>query len=190
MSAWAPWRIADGTCLVLHHQLRHLAGRHELTVLTPDVPATARPGEPAAPDPVTVEHLGPAAPGAVDYARRRLWSLRHREPAHVPWVQRPALLQRLDDIVAEGVDLVYLFGWGTASLADRVAPTPTVHFAVDAWSRAARTGSCPRHSGSSKPTSSDGSNATSAATTGAAAPWWWSPTSTPGRSPPPVLASR
>jgi len=134
VSAWAPWRIADGSCLILHHQLAELGARHELVVLTPDVPAGERPEEPSAPDPVPVRHLGPRSSGGGDYLARRAWSLRHREPAHVAWVERPALLQELDDLVAAGdVDLVYLFGWGTARLARRVAPIPTVHFAVDAW---------------------------------------------------------
>lgn len=134
VSAWSPWRIADGSCLILHHQLTELARHHDLVVLTPDVPAHARPAELSAPDPVPVQHLGPDAPGPDDYLRRRAWSLRHREPAHVAWVERAPLLRTLDELVAAGdVDLVYLFGWGTARLAHRVAPVPTVHFAVDSW---------------------------------------------------------
>ena len=55
VSAWDPRRPTDGSSLVLLHHLRHLADRHDLTVLTPDtnppaegveVPVPVTPGAP------------------------------------------------------------------------------------------------------------------------------------------------
>lgn len=34
-SPWDPVRTSDGPCPILHHHLRELASRHELTLLAP-----------------------------------------------------------------------------------------------------------------------------------------------------------
>jgi glycosyltransferase involved in cell wall biosynthesis len=137
VSAWEPWRTSDGAAFVLDHQLRLLAPRHEITLLAagapdvttppPDSVASTLPG-------VDVRWFGTRSGPAADYAARRAWSLRHREPAHVAFVQRPALLAALRDAVADGADLVHLHGWGTAALWCQVPETPTVHVAIDPWS--------------------------------------------------------
>lgn len=133
---WPPWRTSDGVVLVLDQHLRRLASRHEIVVLA----ASSRHrserrlvGTAAGlPDGVPLRWFGTPMPAAVDYIRRRIRSELTGEPAHVHFVQRRDLLSALRQEAAHA-DLVYLVGWGTAQLADAVAPRPAVHFAVDPW---------------------------------------------------------
>lgn len=83
---------------------------------------------------VDMRWFGSGRGALADYLARRAWSLRHGEPAHVGFVERPALLAALAATVAVGVDVVHLHGWGTAALWDRVGEVPTVHLAIDPWS--------------------------------------------------------
>jgi glycosyltransferase involved in cell wall biosynthesis len=136
VSAWEPWRISDGAAFVLDHQLRELAARHQLTVLSAGasareapVPADAQARYPG----VTLRWFGTPVPAPLDYLRRVGWSARHGEPAHVRFVERPALLAAYDELVASGVDVVHLHGWGTARVAARSAGVPAVHVALDPW---------------------------------------------------------
>ncbi|MGN6473285.1 MAG: glycosyltransferase [Mycobacteriales bacterium] len=136
VSAWEPWRTSDGAAFVLDHQLRELAGRHELTILSAGAasseapaPAEVRDRYPGA----TVRWFGTGAPAGLDYLRRIAWSARHGEPAHVGFVERPALLRAFDDAVGAGTDVVHLHGWGTARLAARSAGVRAVHVAIDPW---------------------------------------------------------
>jgi glycosyltransferase involved in cell wall biosynthesis len=139
VAAWPPWPLADGISLILHHHLRLLAPRHELTVL-----ASGRP--PGAPQPdaetlglppeITIEWYGPARSGPRDYARRRWASLRSGEPADVFRVEQQPLLGRMDEIINGPArpDVVHLHGWTTARLAHRTGGVPAVHHSIDAWS--------------------------------------------------------
>lgn len=129
VSAWDPRRPTDGSSLVLLHHLRHLADRHDLTVLTPDTNPPAEGVE----VPVPVIRV-PAPTGPVDGLRRRAQVLRTGEPSHVPWVARPDLLARLEAARQDPPDLLYLFGWGTAPLHRHLPGVPAVHHAVDPWS--------------------------------------------------------
>jgi glycosyltransferase involved in cell wall biosynthesis len=136
VSAWEPWRTSDGAAFVLDHQLRELAGRHDLTVLA----AGARSAEARVPAEVhgrygdaTVRWFGTALPSGLDYLRRRRWSARYGEPAHVRFVERNRLLAAFDAAVASGADVVHLHGWGTARLAARAVGVPAVHVAIDPW---------------------------------------------------------
>ncbi|HVT21874.1 MAG TPA: glycosyltransferase family 4 protein [Mycobacteriales bacterium] len=135
VSAWEPWRTSDGAAFVLDHQLRELAARHDLTVLAGGAPraeaavpvdARGRYGS------AKVRWFGTSAPALADYAGRLVWSARHAEPAHVRYVERPALLAAYDEAAA-GADVVHLHGWGTARLAARVPGTRAVHVAIDPW---------------------------------------------------------
>ncbi|HVY08658.1 MAG TPA: glycosyltransferase family 4 protein [Mycobacteriales bacterium] len=143
VSAWEPWRTSDGAAFVLDHQLRELAGRHELTVLCAGAPRA----EAAVPVAVagrygraTVRWFGTSTPAGFDYLRRLLWSARRGEPAHVRFVERPGLLTAYDAAVAAGADVVHLHGWGTAQLAERAwaKAVPAVHMAIDPWTENAR----------------------------------------------------
>jgi glycosyltransferase involved in cell wall biosynthesis len=137
VSAWEPWRTSDGAAFVLDHQLRHLADRHEITLLAAGAPvprvspvrdvADRYPG-------VHVSWFGPEISPPADYVRRLVWSAQHREPAHVAFVERPGLLAAYDDALEDGADLVHLHGWGTARLAERATGVPAVHVAIDPWS--------------------------------------------------------
>lgn len=136
VSAWEPWRTSDGAAFVLDHQLRELSTRHQLTMLC----AGARSTESAVPVEVrdrypgaTVRWFGTAAPAGLDYLRRLAWSARHDEPAHVRFVERPALLAAFDQAVGSGADVVHLHGWGTARLAARSPGVRAVHVAIDPW---------------------------------------------------------
>lgn len=136
VSAWEPWRISDGAAFVLHHQLRILAARHDVTLLAAGAPSATSVTKPMlAPDlPVTsVQWFGSRTGPKLDHAARRLWSLRHREPAHVAFVERPPLVAALRSAVATGADVVHLHGWGTAALWRVVGDLPTVHVAIDPW---------------------------------------------------------
>jgi glycosyltransferase involved in cell wall biosynthesis len=136
VSAWEPWRTSDGAAFVLDHQLRILASRHDVTLLAAGAPAVTAepPASVAASLPgVDIRWFGAASRSTADYLARRASSLRHREPAHVGFVERPALLDALAAAVAGGIDVVHLHGWGTAGLWRRVAGTPTVHVAIDPW---------------------------------------------------------
>jgi glycosyltransferase involved in cell wall biosynthesis len=137
VSAWEPWRLSDAAAFVLAHQLQHLASRHEITVLAAGAPAaeTAPPPEAAEILPgVELRWFGTDRARSVDFVRRSTRSLRSGEPAHVGFVERPPLLAAFDELVAHGVDLVHLHGWGTAGLAARCPGVPVVHMAIDPWS--------------------------------------------------------
>jgi glycosyltransferase involved in cell wall biosynthesis len=140
VSAWEPWRNGDGAALVLHRQLQVLAARHQIVLLAagaPD-PRTPPPDSVAAELPgVEVAWFGRHGSAGVDHLSRRVSSVRHREPAHVGFVTRPALVAELRD-AARGADVVHLHGWGTAALWQPVSPLPTVHVALDSWSTNAR----------------------------------------------------
>src|SRR4051812_39521656 len=98
VTAWEPWRLGDGAVLILRHQLRELAGRHDIHVLAAGAPATrSQLPDGASEDSadVAVQWFGTDRRPAVDFAVRRLQGLVHREPAHVGYVERPALLAEL-----------------------------------------------------------------------------------------------
>jgi glycosyltransferase involved in cell wall biosynthesis len=136
VSAWEPWRTSDAAAFILDHQLRELAGRHDLTVLAAGAPgaeADPPPGVAARYGAATVRWFGSSAPPALDYARRIAWSARTKEPAHVRFVARPGLLAAYDAAVASEPDVVHLHGWGTAQLATRAPLMRAVHVAIDPW---------------------------------------------------------
>jgi glycosyltransferase involved in cell wall biosynthesis len=136
VSAWEPWRTADGAAFVLDHHLARLAPRHDITLLAAGAPAAEAPLPPEAVGrwPVTeARWFGTSAGPAVDHLRRRLAAVNEREPAHVRFVERPGLLAALDQLLADGVDVVHLHGWGTAKLVQRLGTTPAVHMAIDPW---------------------------------------------------------
>ncbi|MCU1460286.1 MAG: glycosyl transferase group 1 family protein [Acidimicrobiales bacterium] len=133
VSAWPPWPLDDGARLVLHHHLRHLAPRHEVTLLAagdrPDAPAAARDRELL---PVIRRDFA-AKTGPAAYVRRRIRSWRSGEPADVHRVESAALLDAFARELARRPDVVHLHGWGTAQLARRAGGAPTVHVAIDPW---------------------------------------------------------
>lgn len=139
VSAWPPWWLTDGAVWVLHHHLRWLADRHDLTVLAAGAPATesAVPsGGRTLPDAVAVRWFGAHRPPAIDYLQRQVTARRTGEPAHVGYVERPALLEALGhEIRQHRPDVVHAFGWGTAGMWRHVDGVPVVHVAVDAWHR-------------------------------------------------------
>ena len=139
VSAWPPWWLTDGAVWVLHHHLHWLAGRHDLTVLAAGAPtkeSAVPPGVRTLPDGVDVRWFGAPHRPAVDYAMRWLTARRTREPMHLAYVERPALLEALrHEIRQHRPDVVYAFGWGTAGLWRHVDGVPVVHMAVDAWHR-------------------------------------------------------
>jgi len=139
VSAWAPWWLTDGAVWVLHHHLRWLADRHDLTVLAAGAPDTESPvpsdAEGAA-GPMHMRWFGRSGSAAVDYARRRASAWTNGEPAHMAYVERPALVAALrDEIATRRPDVVHAFGWGTAGLWRHCDGVPVVHVAVDAWHR-------------------------------------------------------
>jgi polysaccharide biosynthesis protein PslH len=137
VSAWEPWRTTDGAALVLDHQLRVLAPRHDIMLLAAGAPDETVPPPASVAETlpgVNVRWFGTRSGSLTDHVARRAWSVRHREPAHVAFVERPGLLAALRDAISEGADVVHLHGWGTAALWRRVAGTPTVHTAIDPWS--------------------------------------------------------
>lgn len=129
VTPWGPWREASGDTLILQHHLRLLAARHDIALLVNE----------AAPAGYTLPGVdvtsGPDPRSAsIDYAVRRLRAIATGEPAHVYWTQRRALIGRFEARVASGdVDVVHLFGWGTASLVTRARGLPAVHMPVDHW---------------------------------------------------------
>jgi glycosyltransferase involved in cell wall biosynthesis len=136
VSAWEPWRTSDGAAFVLDHQLRRLAADHEITLLAAGAPVpevspvrdiAGRYGD------ATVRWFGPEVSPAADYLWRLGWSARHREPAHVRFVERSGLIRAYDDALEAGADVVHLHGWGTARLAERAGDIPAVHVAIDPW---------------------------------------------------------
>ena len=139
VSAWAPWWLTDGAVWVLHHHLRWLAERHDLTVLAAGAPASESPVPTAAHDaagPMRIRWFGRSGPAALDYARRRVGAWPSGEPAHVAYVERPALLATLrEEVASRRPDVVHAFGWGTAGLWQHTDGVPVVHVAVDAWHR-------------------------------------------------------
>jgi polysaccharide biosynthesis protein PslH len=134
--AWEPWRTADGAAFVLDHHLTALAPRHDVTLLCAGAPATEVPLPPEAVDRWPVKEarwFGRSSGPAVDHVRRRIAATGERAPAHVRFVERPALMQALDRELAAGVDVVHLHGWGTARLVEQIGTTPAVHMAIDPW---------------------------------------------------------
>jgi glycosyltransferase involved in cell wall biosynthesis len=138
VSAWEPWRPGDGATLILRHQLRELAERHDLRVLAAGAPATtSQPPQGAADDNggVPMQWFGTDRPASVDFAVRRWQGLARGEPAHVGYVERSRLLAEIQAQQRKWQpDLIYAFGWGTAQLWQRTT-LPIVHCAVDAWHR-------------------------------------------------------
>lgn len=138
VAASPPWPLTDGASLVLHHYLRRLASRHEITVLAAARPPGAAEPRRAAvglPDGVDVRWLGPGRAGVLEYARRRWGSVRTGEPADAFRVATPALLAAFrHELEARPPALVHLHGWGTAVLVPRVGDVPVVHMSIDAWS--------------------------------------------------------
>jgi glycosyltransferase involved in cell wall biosynthesis len=136
VSAWEPWRDGDGAALILRHQLPIWAQRHDVVLLAAGAPA-ASPVVPEAVEAmlpgVAVKWFGTSCGPVADQLGRRGWSLRHREPAHVRYVERPDLLAALDAAIATA-DVLHLHGWGTARLWRHAGGRPTVHVAVDPWS--------------------------------------------------------
>jgi len=140
VSAAEPWRLRDGTSLILNHQLPLLARQHELHVVVAEGPAPATGSDRAlrdayrAPAGVSIRTIPRASSPLRAAAGARLQSMRDGEPAHVHWVERPALI----DAVRAELDsfqpqVLHLHGWGTGAL-HRVAPgLPGVHVAVDSW---------------------------------------------------------
>lgn len=139
VSAWEPWRLTDGTVWLLHHHLRWLAGRHDLTVLAAGAPAVEAPvpeNVRALLPSVPVRWFGTDRPPALDYASRWLASRRTGEPMHVSYVERPQLIAALRaEIERDRPDVVHAFGWGTGALWRHVSGVPVVHVVVDAWHR-------------------------------------------------------
>ena len=138
VSAWAPWWLTDGSVLVLHHHLRFLADRHDITVLAAGAPAAECPVPPDAqglPGATNARWFGRSSSASADYARRWVTARRGGEPMHVGYVERPALLVAMrQQIAAHRPDVVHGFGWGTAGLWRYADGVPVVHVAVDAWS--------------------------------------------------------
>jgi glycosyltransferase involved in cell wall biosynthesis len=137
VSAWEPWRTTDGAAFVLDHQLRALVPRHDVTLLAAGAPmarvrtlAEVKERYPG----VEVGWYGAGLSSGADYLARLAWSVRHREPAHVGYVERPELLLAFEDALEAGADVVHLHGWGTARLAARAEGVPAVHVAIDPWS--------------------------------------------------------
>lgn len=140
VSTVPPWLLTDGVALVLHHHLRELAARHDVTVLaaarTPQVPM---PGDLGGLEPVAIEWLGPGV-GPREYARRRFASVVTGEPADAFRVDFAALRSAIGHAMSvRRFDVVHLHGWGTARLAGFVRGIPTLHVAVDAWELGVRT---------------------------------------------------
>ncbi|HWB67425.1 MAG TPA: glycosyltransferase [Mycobacteriales bacterium] len=136
VSAWEPWRTTDGAAFILDHQLRRLAGRHEITLLAAGAPVPEVSPVPEAAGryaEASVSWFGPEVSPLADYLFRLGWSARHGEPAHVRFVERAGLLAAFDDAIERGADVVHLHGWGTARLAERAGAVPAVHVAVDPW---------------------------------------------------------
>jgi glycosyltransferase involved in cell wall biosynthesis len=136
VSAWEPWRTSDAAAFILDHQLRQLAGRHDVTLLAAGAPraeSTPPADVPQRYGGATVRWFGTTKPPAVDYAQRLMWSARHEEPAHVRFVERPGLLAAFDAAAATFPDVVHLHGWGTAQLATRAPLMRAVHVAIDPW---------------------------------------------------------
>ncbi len=136
VSAWEPWHPGHGGVWVLHHHLRELAPRHDITVLAAGAPAREAPvpGAQTLPN-VRMRWFGTDRPRSLDYALRRARGLAVEEPSHVWYVERPALLASAAEMLGSGTDLVYAFGWGTARLhrlGERF-DLPVVHTAIDAW---------------------------------------------------------
>jgi glycosyltransferase involved in cell wall biosynthesis len=136
VSAWEPWRTTDGAAFILDHQLRLLASRHDITLLAAGAPEAQSPPPSSIvrtlPG-VDVRWFGTGRGRLADQVTRRVWSRRHREPAHVGFVERPDLVTALRQVVADGVDVVHLHGWGTARLWACAGDAATVHMAVDPW---------------------------------------------------------
>jgi polysaccharide biosynthesis protein PslH len=137
VSAWEPWRLTDATVWILHHHLRHLASRHDITVFAAGaraVETSCASGGGTLPEQVQCRWFGTARPRAVDYAVRRAQSEVRREPSQVLWVERPALVSAVRDHVGrQRPDVVHAFGWGTAGLWRYADGVPVVNFAVDSW---------------------------------------------------------
>jgi glycosyltransferase involved in cell wall biosynthesis len=104
--------------LVLHHHLRHLAPRHEVTLLSAGEESASR-----------------SVPA---YARRRVASWRRGEPDDVIKVESSDVVAAFTGALARRPDVVHLHGWGTAQLARFAAGVPVVHVAIDPWTTGLR----------------------------------------------------
>lgn len=139
VSAWAPWWLTDGSVWVLHHHLRFLADRHDVTVLAAGAPGSECPVPPEARGLPGGDHarwFGRPSSAGADYAQRWVAARRSGEPMHVGYVERPALIAAMHAEIAERrPDVVHAFGWGTAGLWQYADGVPVVHVAVDSWSR-------------------------------------------------------
>jgi glycosyltransferase involved in cell wall biosynthesis len=135
VAAWPPWPINDGNRLILHHQLRALSPRHDITL----VAGCRRGDEPAppagVPDGVAFEWYGHRGSGLPEYARRRWRSLVTGAPADVFRVHVGGLVDAVDRALTTRPDVVHLMGQETAFLAPvaRAAGVPVVHMPIDAW---------------------------------------------------------
>lgn len=141
VASWPPWPLTDGARLVLHHHLRELAGRHEITVLAGGrEPGEAPPAEALSPEVRALTWLG-AGRGAAAYARRRGrgWVTRPAEPDDTVKLRGAGVPAAFDRLLAEvRPDVVHLHGWGTAALAGRTRGIPAVHMAIDSWTAGLR----------------------------------------------------
>src|SRR3954454_4360147 len=129
VSPCGPWRITDGSALVLHHHLQRLGPRHDITLLTVETPPTGYelPGVDIR---VFDRHVLPAGVG---YAMRRVRAVVSGEPAHAYYAGRRDLLREFGRCVSQEVDVLHLFGWGTAQLVAQAPQVPALHVAVDEW---------------------------------------------------------
>lgn len=134
ISAWPPWPLDDGARLLLHHQLEQLADRHEVTLVAVGRHGDANHVERRPRGLATLRTLPPPTSRTQGYVAARQRATRRLEPIEVGHVATPTLREVLDETLRHPFDVVHLFGWGTAQLAESVRPRPVVHSAIDAWS--------------------------------------------------------
>lgn len=131
-----PWDLFNGASLVLHHHLRVLAERHDITVLGAGAPERERriAGDGVSlPAGVPMRWFGTRVPGPIDHAIRRIRSARSGEPAHVHWVERASLVRALAEELGREPAVVHLHGWGTAQLSRLTGDVRCVHVPMDSW---------------------------------------------------------
>ena len=136
VTAPLPWDLSNGASLVLHHQLRILASRHEIMLIgagAPERERLLRGDGRALPSGLAMRWFGTRVPGAIDHAVRRVRSLFSGEPAHVHWVERRGLARAFAEALERRPDVVHLHGWGTAQLSRLSGGVRCVHVPMDAW---------------------------------------------------------